>query len=101
MPYILDATAGLGKDSYVFACLGCRVDMLERSPVVAALLQDGIERASLNIDFADIIEQGFKLKNMDALSYIEKIDEDNKPDVIYPDVIYLGRCIPTKEICIG
>lgn len=87
-PYILDATAGLGKDSYVFACLGCRVDMLERSPVVAALLEDGIKRASLNIDFADVIEQGFKLKNMDALSYIEKIDEDSQPDVIYLDPMY-------------
>jgi len=86
-PYVLDATAGLAKDSYVFACLGCRVLMLERSPVIAALVQDGIERASLSLDFASIIEQGFILHNQNAVSYLQAIEE-NRPDVIYLDPMY-------------
>ncbi len=44
-PRILDATAGLGRDAFVFASLGCHVQMIERNPVVAALLEDGLERA--------------------------------------------------------
>src|SRR5690606_27392898 len=48
-PKVLDATAGLGKDSFVLASLGCRLTMLERSPIVQFLLQDGLERA---LDFA-------------------------------------------------
>jgi 16S rRNA (guanine1516-N2)-methyltransferase len=88
LPHVLDATAGLGKDSYVLACLGCKIDMLERSPVVTALLADGIARAGLNIDFEEIMQQGFNLHNRDALSYLESIDEDNKPDVIYLDPMY-------------
>ncbi|MBF0144209.1 MAG: class I SAM-dependent methyltransferase [Magnetococcales bacterium] len=43
-PRVLDATAGLGRDAVVLARLGCRVHMLERSPVVAALLADGLRR---------------------------------------------------------
>ncbi len=43
-PTVIDATAGLGQDAFKLAAYGCRVLMLERSPIVAALLQDGLER---------------------------------------------------------
>jgi len=33
-PTIIDVTAGLGKDAYVLASLGCTVHMLERSPII-------------------------------------------------------------------
>jgi len=88
IPNVLDATAGLGKDSYVFACLGCPVTLVERSPIIAALVKDGIERASLNIEFFEIIKNGFILHNRDALEYIQAIDKDNEPDVIYLDPMY-------------
>src|SRR5690606_29220484 len=42
---IVDATAGLGQDAVVLAANGAQVHMLERSPVVAALLEDGLRRA--------------------------------------------------------
>jgi 16S rRNA (guanine1516-N2)-methyltransferase len=45
LPSIVDATAGLGGDAIVLAYLGCQVDMVERSPVIWALLNDGLERA--------------------------------------------------------
>ncbi len=41
LPDVVDATAGLGRDAFVLASVGCRVRMLERNPVVAALLDDG------------------------------------------------------------
>ena len=43
-PQVLDATAGLGRDAFVLASLGCEVRMLERNPVVYALLDDGLKR---------------------------------------------------------
>jgi len=88
IPSVLDATAGLGKDSYVFACLGCPVTLVERSPVIAALVKDGIDRASLNIEFSETTKQGFTLHNCDALEYIQAITENEKPDVIYLDPMY-------------
>ncbi|EWH09093.1 hypothetical protein DS2_14004 [Catenovulum agarivorans DS-2] len=43
-PVVLDATAGLGRDSLVLASVGCKVVMLERNRAVAALLSDGLRR---------------------------------------------------------
>ena len=45
-PTVLDATAGLGRDSFLLACLGCPVVAVERSPVLGALLGDGLTRAA-------------------------------------------------------
>ncbi|MBF0271763.1 MAG: class I SAM-dependent methyltransferase [Magnetococcales bacterium] len=44
-PQVLDATPGLGRDAFVLAALGCRVEMVERSPVIHALLENGLQRA--------------------------------------------------------
>ncbi|MGL9773657.1 MAG: class I SAM-dependent methyltransferase [Sodalis sp. (in: enterobacteria)] len=44
LPDVVDATAGLGRDAFVLACLGCRVQMFERHPVMAALLKNGLRR---------------------------------------------------------
>lgn len=43
-PRVVDATPGLGRDAFVLASLGCEVILIERSPVVAALLEDGMRR---------------------------------------------------------
>ena len=45
-PRVLDATAGFARDAFVLACLGCHVDLVERSPIMAALLRHGLEQAS-------------------------------------------------------
>jgi len=42
---VVDCTAGLGTDAFILAWLGCEVQLIERSPVLHALLQDAIDRA--------------------------------------------------------
>ena len=42
---VIDATAGLGADTILLAAYGCQVTAIERHPVIAALLRDGIDRA--------------------------------------------------------
>jgi len=49
-PDVLDATAGLGRDAFVLSTLGCRVTLLERSPVIHALLESGLFRAGQTDD---------------------------------------------------
>ena len=44
-PSAIDATAGLGEDSFLLAAAGFDVTLCEYNPVICALLQDGIERA--------------------------------------------------------
>jgi 16S rRNA (guanine1516-N2)-methyltransferase len=43
---IMDATAGLGRDGFVLADLGCEVLLCEREPVVVELLRSGMDVAS-------------------------------------------------------
>ena len=43
--WIVDATGGLGNDAFVMASAGAQVELIERSPVVHLLLEDGLRRA--------------------------------------------------------
>ena len=47
-PWVFDATAGLGRDAYVLADLGCKVTLVERSAVLAFILQEGLNRAVIS-----------------------------------------------------
>ncbi|MEX0693861.1 MAG: class I SAM-dependent methyltransferase [Rhodospirillales bacterium] len=46
-PRVIDATAGLGRDAFLLASLGAEVTLIERSPVMHALLHEGLTRAAL------------------------------------------------------
>jgi len=82
---VLDVTAGLGRDAFVLASLGCDVIMCERSPIIHALLQDGLMRAQKETWFQAL---SLKLIQMDACDYLSKITAENNPDVIYIDPMF-------------
>lgn len=42
---VLDATAGLGRDSFLLADMGCLLTLCEREPVIAAMLSHGLQAA--------------------------------------------------------
>ncbi len=86
-PDVLDATAGWGRDAFVLASLGCRVDMVERHPVVAALLADGLRRAALEPEVAAIVGR-MRLHAGDACDYLGELPADATPDVVYLDPMY-------------
>lgn len=44
---VIDATAGLGRDSFVLAYAGIEVLAIESNPVIVALLGDGVDRSRL------------------------------------------------------
>ena len=88
-PHVLDLTAGMGADSFVLATLGCQVTMIERNPIVHALLQDALDRANLNTDndLQNILEQ-ITLINNDASVYLDDLLDQPLPDVIYLDPMF-------------
>lgn len=57
VPRVLDATAGLGRDAFVLASLGCDVTLVERSAVAVALLADGLRRGQADAATAPIISR--------------------------------------------
>ncbi len=84
---IIDATAGLGQDAFILSSLGCSVHCLERSPAIAALLQDGIDRFSK----ATHASLSLSLTTMDAICYLKQLDKTQYPDVIYLDPMFPSR----------
>ncbi|HMI76949.1 MAG TPA: class I SAM-dependent methyltransferase [Buchnera sp. (in: enterobacteria)] len=85
-PNVLDATAGLGKDSFILSALGCQVYMMERNPVISALLDDGLKRAYKNYIIGTWIKKRITLihrSSFDMLNINFPI-----PDIIYLDPMY-------------
>lgn len=68
LPDVVDATAGLGRDAFVLACLGFRVRMFERHPVAAALLDDGLCRAYADPELGPWLEERLTLHHGSSLN---------------------------------
>lgn len=90
-PRVLDGTAGLGRDAFVLASLGCQVQMIERNPVVAALLDDGLTRARQDPEIGSWVSERMSLLHASSLSALSQLADDDtyaRPDVIYLDPMY-------------
>ncbi|WP_370584036.1 class I SAM-dependent methyltransferase [Motiliproteus sp. SC1-56] len=88
-PSVADVTAGLGRDGFVLATLGCTVTLVERSPVVASLLADGLARAQQDPEVGPIIAR-LSLITGDSIHWLEQLGPDGPacPDVIYLDPMF-------------
>ena len=87
-PRIVDATAGLARDSFILATLGFEIDLLERSPIIHALLEDGLQRAALDPKISPIVQR-MHLHHADANTWLASLDF--KPDIIYLDPMFPER----------
>jgi|TARA_R110002126_G_scaffold273866_1_gene418502 16S rRNA (guanine1516-N2)-methyltransferase len=82
---VVDATAGWGQDAAILAASGLNVVMLESEPVLAALLEDALQRLS---DQGDASLK-LALHAFDARSYLEALTPADYPDIIYMDPLHL------------
>jgi 16S rRNA (guanine1516-N2)-methyltransferase len=89
LPDVVDATAGLGRDAFVLAALGCRVRMLERHPVVAALLEDGLQRGYADSEIGGWLRERLTLLHVASQQALSDIAP--APDVVYLDPMYPHR----------
>jgi len=87
LPTVIDATAGLGADSFIMSRLGCTVTLLERSPIVAALLQDGLRRGFENRELNSLIQR-MTLHQAQAEDFLAILPTNKLPQVIYLDPMY-------------
>lgn len=98
IPSVLDATAGMGSDSFVLASLGCTVTMIERSEQVAQILADGLLRGRQDEETAEILNR-ITLVNADATEYL--LTQQPNIDVVYLDPMYPEKkksAAPKKEM---
>lgn len=85
-PELIDATAGLGRDSFLLASLGFHVTLLERSPIVHALLADALNRARLNVKLAPMVDR-MQLHCVDACDFLAR----QQCDIVYLDPMFPAR----------
>lgn len=108
IPIAIDATAGLGQDSFLLAAAGFTVYMFEQDPIIAALLEDALDRAKSDPVLANIVER-MHLFAEDSISALQRLgtslsrDEqmpqtsDSQPYLtVKPDVIYLDPMFPER-----
>ena len=89
-PTILDATAGLGRDAIVLAELGCAMALIERQPLIAALLEDGLQRASIDAKVGPIVSR-ITLHPGNAIELMGAWNEET------PQVVYLDPMFPHRD----
>lgn len=98
-PTVLDATAGLGGDSFVLATLGCKVTMCERNLIMAELLDDGLQRAVASPLTQDIARNRLILLKESSLSLSSKHMQEF--DTVYLDPMYphdTGTALNKKDM---
>lgn len=92
---ILDATGGLGRDAHVMASLGAEVTLVERQPLIFALLSSAwgaCQRQQPEVAARLILRSG------DAF---ELLHSEERWDVVYLDPMYPHRrkqALPGKEM---
>jgi len=93
-PSVLDLTAGLGKDAFVLASLGCTVTMLERHPLVHEQLRLSLEMARRHAEHNDAgllaILQRMILFHVDSRDYLQANN-------IEQQVLYLDPMFPERK----
>ncbi|AOE50961.1 class I SAM-dependent methyltransferase [Kangiella sediminilitoris] len=88
-PNIIDATAGLGRDAAELRSLGCSMRLIERSPFVASLLEDAINRAAEANP--ELFGSNFELFQGQSLELIRRLSQEQQPDIIYLDPMFPPR----------
>lgn len=93
-PSVLDLTAGLGKDAFVLACLGCEVTLVERHSEVFDALTEALDRATSHARMEDAellaILRRMQVFQGEALEYL-RAHQPLSQQVIYLDPMFPER----------
>ncbi len=91
-PVVWDLTAGLGRDGWILAHAGARVRLVERHPMILALLMQAHHAASQDPERAATAAR-LTVEGGDALAVLRAVDADT----VRPDIIYLDPMFPHRE----
>jgi 16S rRNA (guanine1516-N2)-methyltransferase len=84
---VVDATGGLGVDAFVLTCFGVHMTIIERNPIVYALLREGCEVARQNPQLTEMLAR-ITLIHGDSNEVLPQLAAETKPHVIYLDPMY-------------
>jgi 16S rRNA (guanine1516-N2)-methyltransferase len=107
-PLIWDATGGLGRDAFVLADLGCHVTLIERIPVLAWLVNEAVNAASVSA-YQQVREAAARMTVItgdslqtgvppDAVLYVDPMfPERKKAAAVKKDAVMLQRLAGTID----
>jgi 16S rRNA (guanine1516-N2)-methyltransferase len=94
---IIDATAGLGHDACLLACMGWRVMAIERDPFIAMMLTIAHRDATRCAALGKILSDGMTIQPGSAAPILQSLP--TRPDVVYLDPMFAlrkGSALPRK-----
>ena len=86
---VLDATAGFGTDAAMLALMGYHVIAVEQSPIISAMIRDGIWRAEQDVGLRD--DLGGRLQ------FVEGNSLQTLPTIQNIEVVYIDPMFPPKR----
>ena len=86
-PTVLDATAGMGRDSLIMAMLGCTVEMQERNQPIFYLLENALQRFEKQGGPRELVGE-LCLSNQNSIENLSEINAE---------VIYLDPMFPERK----
>ena len=96
-PWAIDATAGFGEDSLLLAAVGFTVDLYEQDCVIAALLQDALERAANGPALAASVARMRLHAGEDSIAGLHRTAAlIEQGELAAPDVVYLDPMFPER-----
>lgn len=87
-PAVLDATAGLGRDAFVLADLGCEVQLCEQSPILGFLLSEAVAAAAIDAQAS---------VRAAAARMTVRVGDSREANVAPGTVIYLDPMFPERR----
>ena len=96
-PWAIDATAGFGEDSLLLAAAGFTIDLYEQDCVIAALLQDALDRAAEDPALADAVARMRLHAGEDSIAGLHQTAASiEQGELTAPDVVYLDPMFPER-----
>jgi len=82
---IIDATAGFGMDAARLAMMGYQVVAIEQSPIISAMLRDGLWRADQIPEVKRTIGNRLRFIETNSIEYLQQI---SKVEAVYIDPMF-------------
>jgi len=90
-PTMLDCNAGLGRDTMLFAAIGCPVTSIERHPLLFLALDDALRRCRDSLGVIGNFCRTVDLQFGDAMDILPTVAVDNI------DCVYLDPMFPQRD----
>jgi 16S rRNA (guanine1516-N2)-methyltransferase len=101
-PNVLDATAGLGRETFLLAARGHHVTAVEKHPVLALLWSDALHHRTWSEGTARALKKRVRFLPADACHVLTNLEKrgahEARPEVVYLDPMFPERLKSSAQV---